>query len=925
MARRPSSVPQQILLPSGSSMPDEEQAEVLDSEVLAENPDQDPDDLGEPWEDPETGDWHYGKQPDNDDEEQVPEDSVDLEEFFQNLAEDKDIQSEVHLEMQNLLDLIKQDFEDRKPRDEQYADGINRTGLGKTAPGGAMFEGASKAVHPVLMEGCIDFAGKAIKELMPAQGPVKTHITGTNTKDKLAKAERKREHMNWQLTQDIPEFRNQLEQLLSQVPLGGTQYLHWWHDDRDHVQFLPIDDVVIPADASSYATAARITIRELALSEFEFKSRVKSGRYVDPETMPNHTPSDKTDSEKANEKVEGKEESGQNLEGQRPTVTCFCWVEVKSDDYTKGELHPYKVSLDYEDGTLLELRRNWDPTLPEETKVERMEWLVPFDFIVWRGPIAVGLGQIIGSLAGSLTGALRALLDTAHINNSATLLKLKGANIGGQSTQVEVTQIGEIEGPPGIDDIRKLAMPMPFNPPSEVLFKLLDWIAIQAKGVVATADEKIADAGQNTPVGTVMALIEQGSVTFSAIHARLHASMMECLKILHRMNKFWLEDEQILEDLGELIVRREDYEGPMDVIPVSDPAIFSETQRVAQVQGLMELRTLFPGLLVDRAILKRALHVLKVPDVQEVLPDEYKPSPINPVAENLQMFLGQPAFAFPDQDHEAHLQVHVSFVLDQNLGSNPAFITTFVPPFLEHAKQHVGFWYVQRSLEMFTELTGVQMDQLDYASPESQEALARAMASLAPLMMAESKRVLSQIGPILGQAAQMVQQLQKAQFDQQAQMMGKGSDPAAMAEVQRRAQRDQMDGQLKAGELQAKQLESKSRAEESQARTQGEQQRTQMEMRRDSLEAQKWMREQALEERAMQLEELAQMQGIKLDAEELRRKMREQDMHQALEIRGQDMERAISQEDNLTALTIAEKQIKAGKGTQLKNGNAIGA
>lgn len=921
MARRGSSSATQVLLPPGvGEKANQKLSEQLDEEVDDEDPKgDDAGDLGEPYEDPDTGDWHYGQKDEPKADEADPS-VIDLEEFFQNLVEDEKIRDEIKLQCTEILELIKQDFEDRKPRDEQYDEGIKRTGLGKEAPGGAMFDGASRAVHPVLMEGCIDFAGKAIKELFPQNGPVRTSIVGKQTKEKVAKAERKRDHMNWQLTTQVKEFRNQLEQTLSQVPLGGTQYIHWWFEQgRTHTQFMPVDNVVIPVAAESHATASRITIREMELSEFEFQRRVEAELYCDPETPPDSMPpTEVSDSSQSSAKIEGKEQQGQNEEGTRSVLTTFCWLEVEGDKHSKGELFPYRLVLDWTDGKPLQLQRNWDPTLETED-VERMDWLVPFDFIVWRGALAIGLGQIIGSLAGTATGALRALLDTAHINNSATLLKLKGANIGGQSTQVQITQVGEIEGPPGIDDIRKLAMPMPFNQPSEVLFKLLDWIVMQAKGVVATADQKIADQNANTPVGTVLALIEQGSVTFSAIHARLHESMRRCLSILHRINKFWLEDEETLEDLGELIVYRDDYEGPMDVIPVSDPAIFSETQRAAQTQGLIQLRTLFPGMMIDRVILKRTLRMLKIPDVDELLPEEPKPKPQNPVAENLQMFMGQPAFAFPDQDHEPHMQSHLAFALDPNMGSNPAFILSFVPNFLEHMRQHVGFWYVQRSLEILSSLFGTDMSKEDYSSPEAQDALARALAQVAPLVMAESQRVMSQIGPILAQCYKMVQQIESAKAEQMKQMMGKGGggstpDPSRMANVQRQSAKDQAELQLKGQELQFKSQDLQFRQAQATRQEQLDAATTQADRERLQAEMQQAEHAQYLEEYALRVEEMAKSQGLEIDRETLRASLREQ-----------DLQHLISQEDNLTALTIADKQIAAGRRTNLKNGNAIGA
>ena len=247
--------------------------------------------------------------------------------------------------------------------------------------------------------------------------------------------------------------------------------------------------------------------------------------------------------------------------------------------------------------------------------------IVEFKFIPWRGAYAIGLPHLIGGLAAALTGALRALLDSAHINNAPTMLKLKGAKISGQSTSIEPTQVAEIEGAPGVDDVRKIAMPVPFNPPSPILFQLLGWVTEQAKGVVTTSEEKIADITSTAPVGTTQALIEQGAAVFSSIHARLHASQARVLKILARLNRWYLDDQPRSEVANELEISKEDFTSNTDIVPVSDPHIFAETQRYAQIQTLAARAQANPDLYNRLAVEKRILKQIKLPDINEVLPD----------------------------------------------------------------------------------------------------------------------------------------------------------------------------------------------------------------------------------------------------------------------------------------------------------------
>lgn len=928
MVRRPPLTADNTLLPP--EYEGEDEGAVVSDQAETDEAEDDPEDeLGEPKVLP-NGDWVYGA--DEEEEEEVEDDDViDLEKFFENLAEDDKVLAEVAKLAPMLVEQVEEDCEVRKDRDEQQAEGIKRTGLGKEAPGGADFEGASMTVHPILTEGCIDFAAHVTKELLPPPGPVKTHIIGKSTKEKVAKADRKRQHMNWQLTQQIKEYRTESEQLWTQLPLGGSGYVHWWFDKRPHIEFLPVDLVILAAHASSFETSVRITIKENGLGEEEFQSRITAGRYRDPETMPDTLSPDLTASETATDKIEGKGDAGSNLEGQRSLYVIYTSLSLESDKKAGGELTPYKLTIEQGTNTVLEVKRNWDPTVENE-EYERMNWLVQWDFIRWRGALGIGLGQMIGSLAGSITGGIRALLDSAHINNAATLIKLKGANIGGQSTSIDITGVAEIEGPAGLDDIRKLAMPLPFNPPSTVLFSLVEMLIKEARQTLANSEDSVQAAGPNTPVATMMAVVESGAVTFSSIHARMHECQRRSFEILHRINKFWLEDEETIEELGELVVRREDYEGPMDVIPISDPAIFSEMQRATQVQGTLDLNTLFPGHMNPRALLKRALQVLKVPDQEELLPEEVKPTPKNPVAENLEMFMGQPAFAFPDQDHEAHMQVHLAMLMDPNIGANQAFMNSLVPQMLEHMKQHIGFWYVDTALGVLSSISGMDMSEGDYSSPESQDALARALAEAAPFIMQESSRVLGQIGPVLAKMSEVNGQMQQAQLEQQLAMNGKSADASRMAEVDRKRQADQGTLQIKGQEvalkgkaLELKGQEMQARAAERQAKFQSDERRLMVEVQKGETAARAQLeeirhreslaqREDAVKRLALSMERLAAEEGKELDLLGLENDIREM-----------DNKLLMNEQDNFTALEIAEEDRKAGNKAKVSNGNGIGA
>lgn len=706
----------------------------------------------------------------------------DDQDFYANLADELSTFRLDKLATQ-YLDLIEKDKEARKERDKQYEEGLKRTGLGHDAPGGAQFQGASKVVHPVMAEACIDFESRAIKELFPPDGPVRTNILGKVTEEETKRAERKRDFMNWQLTEQIEEFRDEQEQMLTQLPLGGSQFLKLWYDDRKKrpcAEFVPIDNILLPFSAANFYTAQRVTeVQDITQQEFE--SRMAAGLYRDVTFTRASMEPEPTSPEKANNKIEGRQWSD-DTDGLRRVFHIYAFIAEEDDSYSKGELAPYILMIDENNSEVVGMYRNWEQG---DESMAKLDWMIEFKFIPWRGAYAIGLPQLIGGLSAAITGGLRALLDTAHINNAATMLKIKGAKISGQSQTVEVTQVTEIEGAPGVDDIRKIAMPMPFNPPSEVLFKLVGFLTDAAKGVVTTSEEKIAELNANTPVGTTQAMIEQGSKVFSAIHARLHDSQSRVLKVLQRINRWYLEEMRMGDIVQELDIRREDFNRNTDVIPVSDPHIFSETQRMAQTQAVMAYMDKYPDLFDRRAVVSRALKQMKIPNVQELMPATAEPMEINAAEENAAMTIGRAAFAYPHQNQLAHIQSHLDFALNPMLGSNPIIAPAFLPAFLEHFKQHLMLWYLGHMNGYVEESLGRPVKDYDIAGITGDIDKLYALASQHTQL--DAKEAFAKVMPAMQQILEMVQKLKpKPQMDGSDQVILQTS----MAETKRRAERD---------------------------------------------------------------------------------------------------------------------------------------
>lgn len=708
-----------------------------------------------------------------------PGGGTDPHEFTANLA---DVLPDSVLDSlaEKYLKLIDIDVEARKPRDKQYADGLKRTGIAEPAPGGASFEGASRATHPVLAEAYVDFAASSIKELFPPNGPVRSKIEGKPNREKIDKATRKSAFMNWQLTNQVKEYRSELEKLLTQLPAGGTQFSKiYWSEDKKRIstEFVPIDDFILPYNAKNFYDCQR-KFHKMSLSPLIVDRRIDSGKYRDW-LLPKASGASftETEAEKQTAKIEGKQDDHFSDDQDRIVYEGVIYDIIEGDDQAPDRDVPYVITIDEENRKVLALYRDWKEG---DEEYQELEYTVDYNFIPWRGALGIGLPQLIGGLADSLTGSLRAILDSALIANSATALKLKGAP-SGNNNSIEITQATEIDAL-GSDDIRKIAMPLPFPGPSPVLFQLIGFLEAAAKGVVSTSEEKIADATNNMPVGTALALIEQGAKVFSAIHARLHDSQRRALEIIHRLNAEHLPDRVQFGTDPEDYVTRQDFEGQMDVHPVSDPNIFSETQRFAQTQAIVQMITQLAPVAPQvtqmnnlHALFKRAYQQMKIPDYEEILPEIPTAIPTNPVDENVDLVMGKPVKAFEKQDHQAHIQVHLDFAQSPFFGQSPAMPPQYLTNTLNHIQDHLLVFYA----ELMKQDSGTQGAD----SPNAAEAMAKSSAVVAQAMQVAFEK----IPELMQKAVQMIK--------------ANAPKPPPDPKVALQAQKLQSDGQLSQGKL----------------------------------------------------------------------------------------------------------------------------
>ncbi len=818
-------------------------------------------------------------------------------EFYANLAESLP-DTDLRRIGRDFVELIARDKEARKKRDEQYEEGLRRTGLGDDAPGGADFQGASKVVHPMLTQVSVDFAARAIKELFPAQGPVKDLVIGNSSAEKIAKAKRKTEFMNWQLTVQSPEFRAELEQLLTQVPLGGAQYMKLaWREDRNRPEFLfvAIDDVYLPFAATNFYSAQRKTHVQY-LTQLEYKQRVRSGMYRDVDLIPASMDPERSSADQANDKIEGRSDTSYNEDGLRTVFEIYAVADIEGEDYA-----PYIISIDKITGKVLSIYRNWDEQ--DEAK-EELQWMVEFPFVPWRGAYPIGITHMIGGLSAAATGALRALLDSAHIQNAPTMLKLKGGSKGGQTLGIQPTQVMEIEGGLNIDDIRKTIMPVPFNPPSSTLFQLLGFLVDAGNSVVRTTLDDIADQNPNAPVGTTLAKMEQGMVVFSAIHARLHDAMARTLRILHRLNAMYLNDEDVEAEIGEELATRADFEGPMDVVPVSDPNIFSEAQRFAQVQAVAQRAAALPQLYNQRKVEERILDTLKIPNAKELLAPSMDPEEKNAVDENVLASVGKVIGAFPEQDHIAHLEAHITYLMNPALGSSPLIAPQFVPAILQHIKEHVTLWYASQVYDMGTEATGEDLDDLVKSSKTDNEkrTLDRLLALASSEVSQKAAQVFASLPPVIQQAQQLVPPVPQ----DPASAAAAAQSQAQMAETQRKAALDQQRAQI---DMQRLQLTAANQQQDTQMR--------QMQLQQDAQMRQAQMQGDAQHKQAQLQLQIQQMQA-EYDREQAR--IEAENARKYAELAAREK---MNTQDNMTAMQLAELELATGEKFAVSTGTGI--
>ena len=689
---------------------------------------------------------------------------------YTNLAEELD-EREVAKIGKDLVRAYEDDKSSRKNWEDQYSKGLRMLGIvveDRQDP----FPGASGVHHPLLAEAATQFQARAIAEMFPAGGPVKTQIIGKTTDKKLEQAQRVQDFMNFQVTQEIPDYFNELDQMLFYLSLAGSAFKKIYFDntlDRICSKFVPAEDFVISMENTDLETADRYT-QIMKLTRTEIRKHQISGYYKD-------VPLSKAESNAGANSGDMVEQTLQRLEGMTPSMAdkIHTLLEVHANldlgEDRDGLALPYIVTIDYESQRVLSIRRNWKE---EDSLRRKRTYFIHYKYLPGLGFYGFGLIQMIGGLQHASTGALRALLDSAAFANLNGGFRAKGARIEGGDITVSPGEWVEVEAYG--DDLRKSFIPLPFKEPSPTLLQLLGVLTESGRRFASIADAMIGDSAGSGPVGTTIALIEQGSKVFSAIHKRIHQAQGREFKLIYELNGEYLDDEYSFEVIGEnKKIRRKDFSSSISVVPVSDPNIFSQAQRIALAQTGLQLARETPDVVDVKEATRRFLQALSIPDYMDLIIEDEDTPRRDPVSENMAILNTMPIQVFEDQDHQAHMQVHSQFMNDPRFGGNPEAKERLYPAMLAHMGQHMAYLYQQQ-----------MQASVPPGNPVSSGDFNRELDN------EPSKEIsIEEENRIAVNAAQAAQQLA-------------GSMPPSPEEQkqQREAQKDQADIQLKAEELQ---------------------------------------------------------------------------------------------------------------------------
>ena len=604
----------------------------------------------------------------------------------------------------------------RKDWERSYREGLDLLGFkydNRTEP----FQGASGATHPVLAEAVTQFQALAYKELLPADGPVRTQILGMPTPDKEQQSQRVKEFMNYQIMDQMKEYEPEFDQMLFYLPLSGSTFKKVYYDEvegRAVSKFVPADDLIVPYTATSLDDAEAI-IHRIKISENELRKQQVAGFYRDVELKPGQVREDELQ-QKENE-LEGRTKSGRDddvftLLEYHINLDIEGFEDVGADGLPTGIKLPYIVTIEENSREILSIKRNYEIGNQKKNKIQ---YFVHFKFLPGLGFYGFGLIHMIGGLSRTATAALRQLLDAGTLSNLPAGFKQRGIRIRDDAQSIQPGEFRDVDAPGG--NIRDAFMMLPFKEPSQTLLNLLGVVVNAGQRFASIADLQIGDGNQSAAVGTTVALLERGSRTMSAIHKRIYAALKNEFKLMARVFKLYLPQEYPYDVVGgQRMIKQTDFDDRVDILPVADPNIFSQTQRISLAQTELQLAASNPQIHNQYEIYRNMYEALGVKNIDKILIRPQPPVPKDPALEHIDALAGRPFQAFPGQDHRAHITAHLNF-MGTNIAKNNPVVTASLE---KNIFEHISLMAQEQSeIEFRDELTQLQqMQQAAQMNPQ---------------------------------------------------------------------------------------------------------------------------------------------------------------------------------------------------------------
>ncbi len=725
----------------------------------------------------------------------------DSEDFYANLAEEIP-DSELGAISGNLLDEFESNKASRQEWEDAYADGLELLGFSyteRTQP----FRGATGVTHPLLAEAATQFQAQAFNEMLPARGPVRGAIIGAETADREKQAHRVQQFMNYYITDVMEEYTPEFDQMLFYLPLAGSTFKKVYYDemlDRAVSRFIPAENLVVPYDTSDLETCPNISqVVKMSLNDLR-KLQVR-GFYRDIPVIPGATDSTNSVQEEM-DRIEGV--SPANVDYDCTLLECHVdldlegYEDLDEDGDPTGIKVPYIVTISVDNGQVLSIRRNYRE---DDELRKKIQYFVHYKFLPGFGFYGLGLIHTIGGLSRTATAALRQLIDAGTLSNLPAGFKARGMRIRDDDNPLQPGEFRDVDAPGG--RLSDSLMPLPFKGPDQTLFQLLGFVVDAGRRFATITDMKVGDGNQQAAVGTTVALLEQGSRIMSAVHKRMHYALRQELRMLARVIKDYLPQRYPYAVEGaEATVMAEDFDDRVDVLPVSDPNIFSQAQRIALAQTKLQLAQAAPEMHNMHEVLRDMYEALGVRDVDKILRRnvEEDPMPIDPAQENINSMDMIPLKAFEGQDHQAHIMAHMVFGSTPMVGAMPQVAVALQ----KHIMEHVRIEASEQAMVQYLQQVSARQGQ--------------------PLSEEEMLQVEALTAQLIAQGMQMLKQL-----SQRIAGEGQGPDPLVQLkeqELQIKAQAEQNDAALDKAKLDLDKAGMDMRSRQFNQRLQSQEQQT---------------------------------------------------------------------------------------------------